>query len=151
VVINGKSGEIRIKMHDLMKPFVLQLKKKFTQYELVFTLAMKSRYSIRLYEILKSYSNLYRIDFDLNVLKKMLSAEHYERFPDFKRKVLETALKEINELSDVTVTYEIGKEGRRFAAINFYINVKADIEGRMSAYASVYSLLDEKERAGSKL
>ena len=46
--IAPKSGMIKIKLDDDMKPYLLQLRKKFTQYRLYYTLAMRSQYSIRL-------------------------------------------------------------------------------------------------------
>ena len=52
--INRGSGKIRIRLDRDMKPFLLQLKQNFTRYEIINVLAMKSKYSIRLYELVKS-------------------------------------------------------------------------------------------------
>jgi plasmid replication initiation protein len=85
---------------------------------------MKSQYSVRLYELLKSYEWRHSQTFQIEELKRILSAENYTRFPDFKRYVLDISMREINDLSDLTVTYEIVKEGRRYAKLDFSIKLK---------------------------
>ena len=85
ITINKNSGSIKIKIDDMMKPYLIHLQRHFTSYELLYTLAMRSQYSIRLYEILKSYAYQKNKIFDIEDLKRTLSAENYIRFPDFKR------------------------------------------------------------------
>lgn len=140
--INENSGIIKIKLDELMKPYLLDIKQKFTVYSLYFTLAMKSKYSIRLYEILKSYEYQKEVSFEIEDLKKMLSAETYELFGHFKDKVLKIAMKEINELSDITVTYELEKDGRKFSKIKFMITLKTDIDERMKTYVKISRVID---------
>lgn len=123
-IIDKRSGTVQIKLDELMKPYLLQLKDRFTQYELYYNLVMKSKYSIRLYELLKSYSNLSQWTFDIDDLKKKLDAENYKRYPDFKRYVLDIALKEINNISDLAVTMEVIKESHRYAKIKFLMHTK---------------------------
>lgn len=69
-------------------PYLFGLKQQFTQYQLLDILAMKSVYSIRIYELLKSYAGLKKKVFELDDLKKKLMVEDissYNRFPDFRR------------------------------------------------------------------
>lgn len=139
------SGSIRIKIDDMMKPYLLQLQQHFTSYELLYTLAMKSQYSTRLYEILKSYEYKRNIIFDINDLKRTLSAENYTRFPDFKRYVLDIALREINEFSDLTITYEIIKESRRYAKLNFSIQIKKNMRERMKTWERIDEIISPKQ------
>jgi plasmid replication initiation protein len=143
--INQKSGMIRLRLDDDMKPYLLQLKDRFTQYELFYTLAMKSQYSIRLYEILKSYSNQNKKKFDIEELKKMLFAENYTRFPDFKRKVIDISMREINEFSDMNVTYETVKDGRRYATIIFYTSPKKGLDERLKTWERIDKALDSTQ------
>ena len=95
------SGIVEIRLDDDMKPYLLELKNNFTQYELLYTLAMKSQYSIRLYEILKSYEYKKSIIYEVDDLKQILLAENYTLFGDFKRRVIDVAINEINSLSDI--------------------------------------------------
>lgn len=140
--INQKSGIIKIRLDDDMKPYLLQLQERFTSYELLYTLAMKSQYSIRLYELLKSYEYRHRKIFEIEDLKRILSADNYNRFPDFKRKVLDISMREINDLSDLTVTYEIIKEGRRYAKLDFSIKLKKDLDERMRTWAKIEEVIN---------
>jgi plasmid replication initiation protein len=141
VEMDKNSGAVTIKISDMMKPYLLHLKDRFTQYELLYTLAMNSQYSLRLYELLKSYEFQNKKVFDIDELKLRLSAENYARFPDFKRNVLDIALREINNLSDITVKYGIIKEGRRFAKVEFSMKLKKDLTERLKTWAKIDLLI----------
>jgi len=104
---------------------------------------MKSKYSIRIYEILKSYQNMGQFEFEIGQLKKMLFAEKYELFGDFKRKVLDIAMREINELGDIFIRYEIEKKGRKFHKIKFIIKPKAKIDERMETFKKIEEKLNK--------
>ena len=125
-----------------MKPYLLNLQERFTQYELLYTLAMKSQYSIRLYEIFKSYEYLHTKMYEINELKKILMCEHYTRFPDFKRKVLNIALREINEFSDIMVEYKLLKESKRFAKIEFNITIKKGMNEKMTIWGKIDDIIN---------
>lgn len=135
--IEKKSGMISIGISDDIKPYLLQLKDKFTQYELFYTLAMKSQYSIRIYELLKSYEYLGSHTFCIEDLKRRLVAEKYSRFADFKRKVLDIAVREINKLSDLNVIYSLEKTGRKFTKVAFNVKLKKDIDERFEVWKQI--------------
>jgi len=140
--INKKSGSIRIRLDDDMRPYLLQLRERFTQYELMYTLAMKSQYSIRLFELLRSYEHKKIWVFEIDELKRLLSAENYTRFPDFKRKVLDIAIREINAFSDLDVSCKPKKVGRRFGKIEFTIRLKQDMGERMNTWARIEEVIN---------
>lgn len=143
VTTNKRSGIAKIRLDEDLVPYLFALKQNFTQYELYNVLGMKSAFSIRLYEILKSYSFQKVKTFELDELKKLLSVDavkSYERFPDFRRFVLEPAEKEINELTDLKFSYEPIKKGRKVIKITFSIELKTPIERWMSANNSIDSL-----------
>lgn len=142
VLINPNSGSVRIKIDDLMKPYLLQLRERFTQYELLYTLAMRSQYSIRLYELLKSYAYQGYQRFEIEDLKRTLSAENYERNPDFKVNVLDKATREINAFSDLIITYEIKKEGRINKYIEFIIKTKSGAQERLETWERIEDIID---------
>lgn len=124
---NKKSGIAHIKLDEDMVPYLFDLKQKFTQYQLYNVLGMKSAFSVRIYELMKSYSFRHTITFKLDELKKLLMVEDvksYNRFPDFRRKVLEKAQLEINELTDINIEFEPIKTGRKVTSIKFIIEEK---------------------------
>jgi len=144
VIVNKDSGTVKLKISEMMKPYLLFLKERYTQYELLYTLAMKSQYSLRLYELLKSYEYQRTRTFDIEDLKLRLSAENYKRFPDFKRYVLDRAIEEINTLSDLDVTYTIIKESRRFAKIEFTMMIIKDINKRLKTWSNIEKIIGVK-------
>lgn len=124
---NKKSGIAHIKLDEDMVPYLFDLKQKFTQYQLYNVLGMKSAFSVRIYELMKSYSFRHTITFELDELKKLLMVENvksYNRFPDFRRKVLEKAQLEINELTDINIEFEPIKTGKKVTSIKFIIEEK---------------------------
>jgi len=137
VTMQRTGGKVIIKIDEMMKPYLLQLQNNFTEYELLFTLAMRSQYSIKLYELLKSLEYKKRWIFDIEDLKRLLSAEKYNRYPDFKRYVLDIAVREINDLSDITTWYEASKEGRKYAKIEFSMRIKKDFSERMQMLSRI--------------
>jgi len=130
--INKKSGTIEISLDSDMKPFLLQLKQNFTKYELLWTLSFKSKYSTRLYELIKSVHfhelETYERTFSLDELRRMLGAEKYTTYQTFKTRVLNPAVAEINAYSDKVVSYEPIKQGRAVAKIRFSIGTKDTLE-----------------------
>lgn len=126
-----KSGKIQIKLDEDMKPFLLQLKSNFTRYELIWTLSFKSKYSIRLYEYIKSihYKELetYVREIPIDRLKELMGTE-YKEYRDFHSRALKPAVQEINEYSDKILTYEPIREGRKVSAIRFTISTKDAME-----------------------
>lgn len=130
--INKKSGVIKIRLDEDMKPFLLQLKQNFTQYELIYTLHFKSKYTIRLYELLKSIHfhelETYTRKYSIDELRRILGAETYTEYRDFKRRVLEPSVKEVNDYSDKAVSYEEIKNGRRVTGVQFTLSTKDVME-----------------------
>lgn len=141
VEIQHNSGKIRVRFHKNMKPFLLELKARFTAYDLKYTLAMRSKYSVRLYELLKSYANKNEtLRFELDRLKTLIGAG-YERWVDVKRYVLDVAVKEINEVSDLRVSYTPVKKGRSFVAVLFDIQIKKDMQSQIETERNIYQRL----------
>lgn len=147
--INKNSGAIKIKLDELMKPYLLQLQERFTQYELLYTLPMKSQYAIRFYELLKSYEWKKTAEMEIDDLKRMLNAEHYTRFYDFKKKVLEISMKEIADYTDLNVDYTLQKTGKQFTRIIFHISTKRDLSERLLTLQKISQQITPRTKADS--
>jgi plasmid replication initiation protein len=142
-------GTIIMKLHESVEPYLVQLKKNFTQFGLIYTLGMNSRYSIRLYEILKSYENIHNKGFHLSELKELLMCENnasYENFAHFKIKVLDVAISEINNLTDIYVEYTTGKTGKKVTYIDFTIKSKKSNAEKLLAATRVEKILDSPKK-----
>jgi len=130
--IDSGSGTIQIKLDNDMKPYLLQLKEKFTRYELIYTLHFKRKYSIRLYELIKSLHfnerDTYSRIFEVEELKKLIGAENYTQTRDFKSAALLPAIEEINLYSDKTVSIEELHQGRKITHFKLFIETKPAID-----------------------
>lgn len=106
-------------------PYLFEVKKKFTQYQLRNVLQMKSEYGIRLYELLKSYTHAYRRtgehEFTTDELRAALCADSksYSQYGVFKKYVIEPAITDIMTYSDLNVDYLEVKNGRKVAGMRF--------------------------------
>jgi len=132
---NKRSGKAKIRLDEDMTPYLFDLQEKFTAYGLCNILKMKSQYSIRLYEILKSYQWQKRHVFEVSELKRLLMVEDiksYERFPDFRRKVLEIAISEINEYTDINIQMDTITKGRKVIEVKFCITEKNALDRYIS-------------------
>lgn len=119
--IDKGSGKIELQIDKRIHKYILDLYDNYTQYQLISTLPMKSAYSFRLYELLKSYAFTKRHTFQIDELKKQLAADRYVNFKDFRRAVLETATKEINLYTDIEIQWEPVTYGRKVVEIIFTI------------------------------
>ena len=119
------SGTIEIRFDKSVKKYFLQLKDQFTQYHLSAVVQFRSTYSIRLYELLKMKQNMgrgglfYRI-FTVDEFRLIMGIkkDEYPNFNDLKKRVLDSAIKDIDELSDIRIVQTTCiKEGRSYAHI----------------------------------
>ncbi len=144
VEINKKSEKVLIEVDRTIAPYLFNLKEKFTQYQLYNVLAMKSAFSVRIYELLKSYayqkSKIFNID-ELKCLLMVDNVKSYTRYPDFRRYVLEIAQNEINRLTDLNISFEPITKGRKVIKIKFTIQRK-DVMERLAAEQAANNELD---------
>ena len=112
-----------------LKPYLLQLKERFTKYQLNHVIRLKHSYSIRFYELLKQYEPIGQRFFALDYLKNILgiSPEEYRLYSNFKLKVLNPVQKEfkakyIKQELDFTFEYDEQKEGRKVIGLKFKIS-----------------------------
>jgi len=133
---NRRSGKANIRIDEDMAPYLFELQEKFLAYGLRNILAMKSQYSIRLYEILRSYAYQKSKTFGVDELKKILMVENvksYANFNLFKTKVLDIAQEEINELTDIAVSFKPILKGRKTIQVEFKIKLKSKWDAGVSA------------------
>jgi plasmid replication initiation protein len=126
IVKRDKVVEIRI--DDTLKPYLLALKDNYTQYELGYVLVLKSKYSIRLYEMLKSYAYIGEKDYSLDELKNALQIDGYDEFRYLKRDIIDKSLSEINAHTDLQIEYKTYRTGRSIGGLVFDISKKSNVQ-----------------------
>ncbi len=140
VKIYRDETKISVKLDETLRPYLLQLRENTVRYELENILAMGSKYSIRLFEVLQSYAFLGEASITLDDLRELLQTANYSVWKDFKRRVIEPAVAEINLYTDISVSYETVKTGRAIHALTFTIK-KKDLFERMTASAEKNNVL----------
>lgn len=125
-----KKQLITIKFNDDMKPYLLELKNNFTQIKQVkYIKEFESKYAIRIYALLKDYRLMGHRDINIEALSKMLQLpKSYSNYKFIRLRVLEPALKEINEKSDLEIysIEPIEKQGKKIIAIRISFGNQSD-------------------------
>lgn len=107
--------------------FISELERRFTSYEISQVASIKNRYAIRLYESLIQYRNTGKLNISLKELRLRLGVadDEYYQMSMFKKRVLDLAVSQINEHTDISVNYEQVKTGRQIAGFKFSFKQKA--------------------------
>ena len=115
-------GEVELCFDPKLKPYLLQLQSRFTSYKLHNVIKLRSRYSVRLYELLKQYEGLRETQFRTRELRTMLGLTEGEftLWADFRRNVLDLAQRELPKKTDLGFTY-VARNRRAVAAVDFTI------------------------------
>ena len=109
-------------------PLITRLETRYTEYELKQVVGLQSEYAIRLYELIIQWRSVGKTNLiSLTELREKLGlVDEYKRIEAFKRRVLDLAVKQINEHTDITVEYEQHKQGRVITGFTFRFKVKKD-------------------------
>ena len=137
------NDEVKIEFHREIMPYLINLKKNFTQHALSDIAELNSKYSIILYRWLSMNYNQYEHysvkggrraeqveayrnpSISIKELRIMTdTVNSYKQFTRFNNDVLKTPLDEINAHTSFNVTYDKIKKGRSIDSIVFHITKK---------------------------
>lgn len=122
-------GRIQLSIADELKPYLVDLKNNFTSFQLFCVLSMSSKYAKWLYVQFSRWKDIGHVSYEVEQLRYKLNLkdpngknpEQYKQWGQFKDNVIEPAIKQINELSDIRVEYTIEKKGKAIYRLNFTI------------------------------
>ena len=127
------------KLEIILAPAVVseitRLESQFTRYYLEQTAPLTSAYAVRLYELLIQWREAAKLPmFELDHFRQQLGLSNNElfRMSDFKKRVLDLAVSQINEHTDITVTYEQHKAGRVITGFTFSLKQKKQLKDVIS-------------------
>lgn len=106
---------------------ITRLESQFTRYHLNQVSNLTSQYSIRLYEIVAKWITTGQTQkYEIQYLRSLLGIEsdEYKTMSNFKSRVLDRAVNEVNEKTDIRVQYDQVKQGRTISHIQFKIKRK---------------------------
>lgn len=120
-------GILRVIFSDDVLPVLINLKEAFTYYGIEQVSSLTSTHAIRLYELLIAWRSTGKTPaFDVAEFRSKLGIEQneYPRMDNFKRRVLDAAIKQINAQTDITAKYEQHKRGRSITGFSFTFKQK---------------------------
>jgi len=128
--LNGQ-GVIEVKLSEDILPYLFDLKNNFTSYEIEAFLKLTGKYSKRLYQLCSQWKDRNATPiYELQELKEMLGliddkgAEVYLKYGDLKVRALNSSIKQINQLTDLSIELVEEKKGRAVGAVGFKIKMK---------------------------
>ncbi|GHR37177.1 replication initiation protein [Helicobacter pylori] len=127
-----RKAVICYQLNDCLKPYLLGLRKNFTQIPLQHILPIRSGYAIRIYQMLLSElkQNRNEVTRYLIELQDVLCVpKSFYAWINFKRRVLEPSIKEINATTDIIASYTTKKQRQKITEIVFEICYK-DLQKR---------------------
>ena len=124
-------GIIELEISEKVRPYLIDLKNNFTSYKLQAALSLTSKYAKRIYQLASQWKDIGESKtYSLDEFKYMLNLkdpkgkepEQYVKISHLQAKVLDVAVQQINEHTDLRISYELKKKGRAFDRVSFYIN-----------------------------
>lgn len=117
-----KKGLYILNINRELMPFMLNLKNKFTKFQLADTEKLTNPYAMRLYESLCQFKAAGVFVAKTSwLIERYQLPQSYNRYPDLKRRFLIPAIEEINSKTSLNTTYIEQKNGRKVEKILFYI------------------------------
>ena len=127
--IKGK-GCLQIQLATPIRPFLFNLKENFTSYQLHSALKLSSKYAKRIYQLVSQWKDKATTrTYPLDEFKQMLhlkdpkgkEPELFQNISQLKARVLDIAVRQVNEHTDLKIDYQLLKKGRAYDAVRFTI------------------------------
>ena len=122
------AGVVEIGLSNKIRPFLFDMKKYFTKYRFHMFMALKSKYSKRIYKMLSQFKNTGVMHIAVDELKKRLNLldyktgkEKYTEWNMFVKKVLKVSQDELQKFTDLCFAYEAKKTGKKYTHLEFKI------------------------------
>lgn len=124
-------GYVEVMFGNDVIPLITRLSEQYTEYELKQIKDLNSTYALRIFEILMQWLSVGKTPpITIENLRTRLGIEEhqYKLMSDFKKRVLDHAIKEINDNTNITAAYEQHKEGRRIVGFTFKFKTKTKLK-----------------------
>lgn len=142
-----KGDGLRIQFNNRMRDFILDIFESghpYTRINMKQIFYLGSSYAMRMLEIMLQFqgmkcNNIIKRRILINDLRFMLNVEEdkYPRINDFKRFVIDIAVKEINDNTQYTISYEVEKYNRKIIAFTFFLDCSETVSREMVVEESI--------------
>lgn len=133
-------GRVKLYFAHKVIPYISMLESGFTRYNIEYTANMTSVYGTRFYELFKCWlmgDKAKTKTISIDELKTLLDLKdekggyQYPSIKDFKLKVLDKGLDDVNQHTDLKAAYETKKTGRRITDLEFTVKLKGDVKPKI--------------------
>ena len=119
------TGALRFRIDPALAPYLLSLKDRYLKYDIQNILRLKSKYSIKLYEVLKHYINKKKskkitLDFTLEEFRKLLDIPKSYKYSDINNRILKESVEDFKK-TDLSFSYIPIKRGRSVHSIEIEV------------------------------
>lgn len=126
---NEGKGFVEVMFGNDIIPLITRLSKEYTEYELIQIRNLNSVYALRVFEMLMQWKILGKTPLvTIEDLRSRLgiAGHQYKLMSNFKKRVLDLAINEINEHTDITASYKQHKQGKAITGFTFIFKKKKE-------------------------
>ena len=123
-----ENGQIELKINEDFSPYLIDLKNNYTQYLLIDTVKLKSKYAILLYKLMREADkdkgkSIAILQGTPEEFIEWLGAPKDYEYKDLKRNILKKAVEEINlKIDDMDLEILQGRYGRKVVQVEIHNN-----------------------------
>jgi plasmid replication initiation protein len=118
-----KNGEVEIEFPNKLMPYLVELKERYTVYNIRNIANLTSKHAIRIYELMKEYEYRKGFVIEYEKLKEIICGlDKFDRYYDFKKRVLIPSQDDISSKTDISFEYTEIRSGKKLQAIEFKIS-----------------------------
>lgn len=120
VQYHDNEGKVTLGFSNWITPYLTMLHERFGSYKLKQIAGLKSTYSIRLLEFLMQFKATGKLIIDLDRFKDRLGIkDEYKRFTNLRMRVIDPAIKELQEKSNLVIKWQPIKSGKTIKQLEF--------------------------------
>ena len=143
--------KVTFKFDPRLEPYLIGLSELYTKYEIKKILPMKSAYSIRLYELLKSCTNMGQMTITVDELRELLQVPPKYTFKEFNRSVILKSKQEIEAFTELDFSAEYIRTGRKVTSIKFLVSTKTGLERDIATLRNDSAVNKKHERENERI
>lgn len=123
-------GCLELELSEKIRPYLIPLQGNFTSFRLKAVLRLTSKHAKRIYQLVSQWKDQRQTPaYPISELKTMLglkqtqpaNGEKYQKISMFQKAVLDIAVQQINEHTELVISYKFKKEGGKFTAVRFLV------------------------------
>jgi len=124
--VGYRDGAVYLQFAPDIIPLITRLESEFTKYDLEKVSKMTSIYAVRIYEMCSQWKDVGKFHITLSDLRFFLDLAPNEltRIDNLRRKVIDVAVTQINEFTELNLKYDQAKDGKRIIGFDFKFSIK---------------------------